>query len=59
MNTREKLMEDMDAMENAMYNIEANGAVDLWQNRLIWRMCKAIYDLLAVVVKMQKEEHDA
>ena len=46
-------MEDMDAMETAMYNIEANGAVDLWQNRLIWRMCKAIYDLIAVVVTMQ------
>lgn len=53
MNTREKLMEDMDAMETAMGDIEANGAVDLWQNRLIWRMCKAIYDLIAVVVTMQ------
>lgn len=53
MNTREKLMEDMDAMENAMHSIEVNVAVDLWQNRLIWRMCKAIYDLLAVVVKMK------
>jgi len=53
LNTREKLMEDMDAMETAMGDIEANGAVDLWQNRLIWRMCKAIYDLIAVVVTMQ------
>lgn len=49
-------MEDMDDMETAMYNIEANGAVDLWQHRLIWRMCKAIFDLLAVVVEMRKEE---
>ena len=57
MNTRQKLMEDMDAMETAMHSIEANGAVDLWQNRLIWRMCKAIYDIIAVLVKLE-ETHE-
>ena len=57
MNTREKLMEDMDDMETAMYNIETNGVVDLWQHRLIWRMCKAIYDIIAVLVILE-ETHE-
>lgn len=54
MTDHEMLMEDRNAMEDAMSAIERSAGADIWQNRLIWRMCKAIYDLVKVVEKLRK-----
>lgn len=54
MTDHEMLMEDRDAMEDAMSAIARSAGADLWQNQLIFGMCKAIYDLEKVVIKLQK-----
>ena len=56
MKYKDILSEDMNDMENAMTTIRLYGGTDLWQNRLILQMCKAIYDIIGVLMKMKGDE---
>ena len=58
MTDHEMLMEDRDAMEDAMSAIAQSACADLWQNQLIFRMCKAIFDLVKVVERLRNASAD-
>ena len=47
--TRERLTEDLDNMENVL--IRTAEPCDLWQDRLIHAMARAIYDILVWILK--------
>jgi len=49
---RSDLIEDLEAMEQGM--ICTADRCDIWQDRLIYAMCKAIYDLLRWVLRKEK-----
>ena len=49
---RSDLIEDLEAMEQGM--IRTADRCDIWQDRLIYAMCKAIYDLLRWVLRKEK-----
>lgn len=50
MQLRDCLMEDADNMENAMTRI-AMSANEIWQNKLLYALCKAVLDLLKYVLR--------
>jgi hypothetical protein len=54
MTMREELIRDMDNMEEAM--MRTADRCDIWQDRVIYAMCKAIYDLLKWAVKMEDKK---
>lgn len=47
--TREILLEDIEQMDLTLERLSDRR--DIWQNDLIWWLCKAVRDLLLVVVK--------
>jgi hypothetical protein len=49
MTKREQMIECMKAMEDGMCQTAQNS--DIWQNRLIYWLCKAVYLLLEQAVK--------
>lgn len=49
MTKREQMIECMEAMEGGMCQTAQNS--DIWQNRLIYWLCKAVYLLLERVVR--------
>ena len=49
MTKREQMIECMEAMEGGM--IQTARHSDIWQNRLIYALCKAVYLLLKEAVK--------
>lgn len=59
--SREILMEDLRQMEDGMARLSTTKE-DIWQDELVWWLCKAVKDLLLYVIgdierKMIKEEH--
>lgn len=48
---KEQLVYDMANMENGMIRTGAHS--DIWQDRLIWAICKAVYDILKILVKRE------
>ena len=53
MTKREQLIECAEAMENGMVNIQYRR--DIWQNELIYWICKAIKLLIEVQLKNLKD----
>jgi len=49
---RSDLIEDLEAMEQGM--IRTADRCDIWQDRLIYSMCKAIYDLLRWAIRKER-----
>lgn len=47
------LKEDMDYIEDCM--IRLGGRSDIWQDRMIYGICKVIYDILKEMVKHERE----
>lgn len=54
MTSHETLTEDREAIEDAISAIERSTGSDLWPNCLIFRMCKAIFDILKVIENLEK-----
>lgn len=54
MTKREQLIECAEAMENGMLNIQYKR--DIWQNELIYWICKAIKLLIEVQLKNLKDQ---
>ena len=52
MTRREMMLECMSAMEDGMCQTAQNS--DIWQNRLIYALCKAVYLLLEQSVKERR-----
>lgn len=50
MTTRERLIEDAENMEEIMSRLELTKD-DIWQNRFIYWIAKAVYDVLREVMK--------
>lgn len=46
---RENLIEDAESMEQAM--IRLGNRFDIWQDRLLWHICKAVFDILQYLLK--------
>ena len=53
---RDELIRDMETMEQGM--IRTADRCDIWQDRLIYAMCKAVYDLLKWAVRKEKNKWD-
>lgn len=49
---REELIRDMDAMEDVMCRT-ANRA-DIWQDRCVYAMAKAIYHILTYIIRKER-----
>ena len=54
MTKREQLIECAEAMENGMLNIQYKR--DIWQNELIYWICKAIKLIIEVQLKTLKDQ---
>ena len=48
---QDKIKKDMDNMEDIM--IKLGDRSDIWQDRFIWAIAKAVYDALGSIVKMK------
>lgn len=46
---RENLIEDAESMEQAM--IRLGNRCDIWQDRLLWHVCKAVFDILQYLLR--------
>ena len=46
---REILLEDIEQMDLALERLSESR--DIWQNNIVWWLCKAVRDLLITVVK--------
>ena len=46
---REELIKDLDNMEEAMSRVA--GRADIWQDRIIYSICKAVYHLLRAEIR--------
>lgn len=54
---RDELIRDMNAMEDGM--IRTGQRTDIWQDRLVWALCKAVYDILLWISRGGKGgDHD-
>lgn len=51
---RDELIRDMEAMEQGMERTADR--CDIWQDRLIYAICKAVYDLLKWEIRRDKHE---
>ena len=54
MTRREQMMECAEAMEQGM--IQTQTTRDMWQNNLIWWICKAVKLLLEESIRERKEQ---
>ena len=52
---RDNLIKDMENMENCM--IRLGGRTDIWQDRMIYVICKAVFDLCRWAIR--REQRDA
>ena len=50
--SKETLLEDLDNMEDAMS--KTADRCDIWQDRIIYALCKAVYHLLVLKIKEYK-----
>jgi hypothetical protein len=48
-----ELLDDLDAMEEGMSRTADRA--DIWQDRLIYAMCKAIYHIIKWIVRKEKD----
>lgn len=51
MTLREQLIQDMENMENGM--IHTGKRTDIWQDRLVWALCKAVYDIIKYILRKE------
>lgn len=51
---RDELIKDMDAMEDGM--IRTGQRTDIWQDRLVWALCKAVYDIIKYLMLKEAKE---
>lgn len=49
---RRELIEDLSAMEEGM--MKTADRSDIWQDRLIYAICKAVYHLILWVLRMER-----
>lgn len=54
MTRRDQLIRDLDEIEEAM--IRLGGRADIWQDRMLWHICRAIYDLLKWAIRREDAE---
>lgn len=50
--TISNLKEDLENMYSGMVRVGEDS--DIWQNKLIYNICKANYDILETLIKMEK-----
>lgn len=48
-NLNEQLREDMESMYNGMLQVGHDSTI--WQNKLIYAICKSVYDILEWIVR--------
>jgi len=48
-----ELLDDLDAMEEGMSRTADRA--DIWQDRLVYAMCKAIYHIIKWIVRKEKD----
>lgn len=53
--TREILTEDLQKMEDGMEKLSTTKE-DIWQDELIWWLCKAVRDLMLYVFQWRRPE---
>lgn len=53
--TRDILTEDLQKMEDGM-NVLSVHKADIWQDELIWWLCKAVRDLMLYVFNFRRPE---
>lgn len=53
---RDELIRDMEAMEQGMERTADR--CDIWQDRLIYAMCLAIYHILQWIIRKEKKHED-
>lgn len=46
---RGNLTEDLESMEEAMCRL--GNRCDIWKDRLLWHVCKAVFDILQYLLK--------
>lgn len=51
---REAMIEDMQNMEDGM--IRTAGRADIWQDRLVYALCKAVYHILTWILRGEKNQ---
>lgn len=51
---RDELIRDMNAMEDGM--IRTGQRTDIWQDRLVWAICKAVFDIIAWILRGGRSE---
>lgn len=52
---RDELMRDLEAMEEAM--IRTADRCDIWQDRLVYALCKAVHHLITYVLRTEGHNH--
>lgn len=52
--TRERLLEDKENMEEVL--IRTADRCDIWQDRFIYAMARAIYDILDTLIKLKEKK---
>ncbi len=52
---REALIEDMQNMEDGM--IRTAGRADIWQDRLVYALCKAVYHIIEYIMRKESKDH--
>lgn len=51
--THEILIEDIEQMDLALERL--SDTRDIWQNKIVWWLCKSVRDLLLVAVKRDRK----
>lgn len=46
---RDELIHDAEMMEDAMSRVAKRS--DIWQDRIVYALCKAVYDILQVMIR--------
>lgn len=54
MSLRDELIRDMDNMEDGMSHTAQRS--DIWQDRLIYAICKAVYHILTWILRGEKNQ---
>jgi hypothetical protein len=48
---RRQLLDDLSAMEDALSRVADRS--DIWQDRIIHAICKAVYDIIVVIIRKE------
>lgn len=49
---RQRFLEDKESMESDLALLSPHA--DIWQNRIVWHLCKAVFDLLEYTLLRMK-----